>query len=98
MRKRVIALALVAIAGCSLAPAGVVLVFPSSAEKSMASSAIFYVITPPSATGDLCSMYIGTPELKPDLTSIEASQTVTLNNGVASAPLKTFPIGYQTVL
>jgi hypothetical protein len=97
MKRAIIVLALLP-AGCSLPPGGVQLLFPNSSDKMMATSAAFYSALPASATADPCNQFSGATFDLAGLNIESGPQTVSLANGVATMPIKGFPIGRQTVI
>jgi hypothetical protein len=85
-------------AGCTGNGAGLVLVFPSDADKAAATKATIIVARPPSANGDDCPSYLGHPPMDPNGNNLEFSDDVALSDGVAQNKVNGIPTGHQTVL
>lgn len=98
MHRTLATLLLTLAGGCSIAPAGIVLIFPNAKDKSDAAQATLIVVTPPAAPGDLCGQYTSVPPLDPQSGMIETMESVALTNGASSSPLTQIPVGRQTLL
>ncbi len=93
--QRLVALSvLLFIGGCSLSPAGLVLIFPSAQDRTEANEATVEALIP--GPTDLCPQYL--QNLTPTAQAMETTMQVALKNGVATGPITGIPTGSQTLL
>jgi hypothetical protein len=93
--KKLAALSLLLVASCGQDPAGLVLVFPSSADEMAATHATFIVVKP---VGDQCPQFLAFPPAEPDPANILQTLDVDLVSGVPAHSLKGVVTGQETLL